>query len=28
VKIHLAESEILHLGRQWVQDLTGALKQG
>jgi hypothetical protein len=27
VKIHLAESEILHLGRQWVQDLAGVLKK-
>jgi hypothetical protein len=28
VKIHLTESEILHIGRQWVQDLAGVLKQG
>jgi hypothetical protein len=27
VKIHLAESEILRLGRQWVQDLAGVLKK-
>ena len=26
-KIHLAESEILHLGRQWMQDLAGVLKE-
>jgi len=25
-KIHLAESEIMHLGRQWMQDLAGVLK--
>jgi hypothetical protein len=25
-KIHLAESEIVHLGRQWMQDLSGVLK--
>ena len=25
-KIHLAESEILHLGRQWMQDLAGVLE--
>jgi hypothetical protein len=25
-KIHLAESEIVHLGRQWMQDLAGMLK--
>jgi hypothetical protein len=26
-KLHLAESEILDLGRQWMQDLTGVLKE-
>ena len=26
-KIHLAESEILHQGRKWMQDLAGVLKQ-
>jgi hypothetical protein len=26
-KIHLAESEILHLGKQWMQDLAGVVKQ-
>jgi hypothetical protein len=26
-KIHLAESEVLHLGRKWMQDLAGVLKQ-
>jgi hypothetical protein len=26
-KLHLAESEILHHGRQWMQDLAGVLKQ-
>jgi hypothetical protein len=26
-KIHLAESEILDLGRQWMQDLAGVLKE-
>jgi hypothetical protein len=26
-KIHLAESEILHHGRQWMQDLAGVLKE-
>jgi hypothetical protein len=26
-KIHLAESEILDLGKQWMQDLAGVLKQ-
>jgi hypothetical protein len=26
-KIHLAESEILHHGRKWMQDLAGVLKQ-
>jgi len=26
-KIHLAESEILHLGRQWMQDLAGVLME-
>ena len=26
-KINLAESEILHLGRQWMQDLAGVLKE-
>ena len=25
--IHLAESEIVHLGRQWMQDLAGLLKE-
>ena len=25
-KIHLAELEILHLGRQWMQDLAGVLE--
>ena len=25
--IHLAESEILHHGRQWMQDLAGVLKE-
>jgi hypothetical protein len=25
-KIHLAESEILHLGKRWMQDLAGVLK--
>jgi hypothetical protein len=27
-RIHLAESEILHLGKQWMQDLAGVLKTG
>jgi hypothetical protein len=27
-KIHLAESEIVHLGRQWMQDLAGMVKEG
>jgi hypothetical protein len=27
VKVHLAESEILNLARQWVQDLASVLKQ-
>jgi hypothetical protein len=26
-KIHLAELEIVHLGRQWMQDLAGVLKE-
>jgi hypothetical protein len=26
-RIPLAESEILHLGRQWMQDLTGVLQE-
>jgi hypothetical protein len=26
-KIHLAESEILHLGRQWMHHLAGVLKE-
>jgi hypothetical protein len=26
-KIHLVESEILHLGRQWMQELAGVLKE-
>jgi hypothetical protein len=26
-KVHLAESEILQLGRQWIQDLAGVLKE-
>jgi hypothetical protein len=25
-KIHLAETDVLHLGMQWMQDLTGVLK--
>jgi hypothetical protein len=28
VKIHLAESEIVNLGRQMMQDLAGMLKEG
>jgi hypothetical protein len=26
-KIHFAESEILHIGKQWMQDLSGVLKE-
>jgi hypothetical protein len=26
-KIHLAESEVLHLGKQWMQSLAGVMKE-
>jgi hypothetical protein len=26
-KIHLAESEVLHLGKQWMHDLAGVLRE-
>jgi hypothetical protein len=27
VKTHLAESQVLHLGRQWMQDLSGVFRR-